>query len=427
MDTYIIPLEKNKNIVFVPESINYFFADNVTAELVQRLDEGFDSLRSSFPGLNKETYNKLVYEICKENDKHLTSIPEKQLDRLIINISNDCNMRCKYCYANQGTYGQEQNMISSEFLKKTLDTFFSIFESIGLIQLFGGEPTMNIEAIENAGKYLKEHNYTTQLGLVTNASLITDKFIELVRKYDIKVTVSVDVKKVHDSLRPFPKDTPSWELIKNNIHKLQCNTSQPSQIEFTYTGVHEKENISICQVLEELKAEYGDIPVHIAPVCTTDIKYKLQTRNSFIQSVKTIYKEKESGNYLSYSTLKAYELALKHKIPFDYFCGAGISTLAVSTRGDIYPCFYFIDNEKFKIGNVFESKDKIQNQIIEKRNLLYDRPKKKTEKCKNCFVRTVCTGCLGDNYTKTGDPFIPGADHCEMTKKMIEEILKQAI
>ena len=62
--------------------------------------------------------------------------------------------------------------------------------------------------------------------------------------------------------------------------------------------------------------------------------------------------------------LKAYELALKHKIPFDYFCGAGISTLAVSTRGDIYPCFYFIDNEKFKIGNVFESKDKIQNQTV---------------------------------------------------------------
>lgn len=427
MDTYIIPIKEDKNIVFVPDSVNYFVANNTTAELVQRLDEGYDSLSKSFLGLTEEAYNKIVTEICRENNKHLTNIPEKQLDRMIINISNDCNMRCKYCYANQGTYGQEQNMISPECLERTLDTFFAIFDSIGLIQLFGGEPTMNMDAIGSTGKYLKEHGYKTQLGLVTNASLITDQFIELVKAYDIKVTVSVDVKKVHDSLRPFPKGNPSWELIKNNIHKLQHKTSQPSQIEFTYTKVHEDENISIYGVLEELKEEYGDIPVHIAPVCSNDACYQLPTRDAFIQSVDEIYREKEKGSKLSYSTLRAYELGLKHKIPFDYFCGAGISTLAVSTYGDIYPCFYFTDNKKFKIGNVFDSKEKVQEEILNKRKSLYDRPKRKTEQCKGCFARAVCTGCLGDNYTKTGDPFHPGEDHCEMTRKMIEEILKKAI
>lgn len=423
----IIPVEKDKNIVFVPESVDYFLTDDLTAEVVSRLEEGYENIKDAFPGLTEEEYKELERKVCRINSKRKTNIPDRQLDRLIINISNDCNMRCKYCYANQGTYGESKNMITQECLKKTLDVFFNIFEQIGLIQLFGGEPAMNMDAIEFTGQYLTEKKHKTQLGMVTNTTLVNERFISIIKKYDIKVTSSVDVEMLHDFLRPFPGDKNSWELVKRNIHKLQDETGQPSQFELTYTRVHEEQGMTICKVLEELKKEYGNIPVHITPVCSSDLKYHLPTRDSFIDSVDEIYEAKNQGIKLTYSTMKALELALKHKISFDYFCGAGISTLAVSTHGDIYPCFYFVDNHRFKMGNVYDDQKKIGNIILKERKKMLQKQKKNMSICKECMAQSVCTGCLGANYTETGDPFLSSKEHCFMTREMVKEILKHAV
>lgn len=427
MNTCIIPVRKNENIVFVPQSINYFLANDSTVELVKRIDEDYEDIKCAFPGLTEEIYYELKNKINEVNKNRRLSYPETQLDRLIINISNDCNMRCKYCYANQGTYGGTKNMMEIECLQKVLHTFFDIFDTIGLIQLFGGEPTMNLKAIEYAGAYIKDHGYSTELGLVTNGTNITEHFMAIVNAYKIKVTVSVDVEKTHDCLRPFPQDAPSWNLIKNNIHKLQRYTGEPSQIEFTYTKVHEDNDLSISKILRELQSEYGNIPVHIAPVCSEDIRYHLPTREVFTKSVQDIYDLKEHGEKLTYSTLKSIELSLKHKMPFDFFCGAGISTLAIAVHGDIYPCFYFIDNDNFKIANIYDIKTDIKQAILDKRNALLHHPKESNVKCSNCFAKAVCTGCLGANYTDTGDPFLPCKDHCEMTKSMVEAILKKQL
>ena len=38
MKVDIIPVEKNKNIIFVPESVDYFLADDATAEVVRHLE-----------------------------------------------------------------------------------------------------------------------------------------------------------------------------------------------------------------------------------------------------------------------------------------------------------------------------------------------------------------------------------------------------
>jgi len=429
MKVHVIPKEENKNILFFPGKLNYFTADNATTELVTMIAEGlsFDDINQKYPSLTMNEYDGIESKINIDKSQTVTSIPESQLDRLIINISNDCNMRCVYCYANQGTYGVETNMISIPTLNSTLDTFFTIFDSIGMLQLFGGEPTLNMDAIEFACEYLKKNKHKTQVGLVTNATVVNDRFIALINKYNIYVTVSVDTEREHDKLRPFPKGKESWELINKNIHKMMAETKQPTQIEFTYTKVHDDEDISILDILLELDKEYGNIPVHVAPVCSDDKQYHLINRERFINSVQEIYSNKVPGKDISFSSLKSCELSLKHRKSFDYFCGAGISTLAVSTLGYIYPCFYFIDNEDFKIANVKEEKNHIKDKVMAVRNAYYEKTKSNNEKCKECFAKDLCNGCLGANYTENGDPYIASDNHCNMTKGLVEEILKANI
>ena len=245
MKVKVIPVKKNKNIIYVPENIEYFLADDPTADVVQHLELGYENIKNRFPNLTLEEYEELNSSINKNNPNSITHIPDRQLDRLIINISNDCNMRCKYCYANQGTYGSEKNMISIECLAQTLNTIFGIFKEVGLIQLFGGEPTLNIPAIKFVGQYLLENNRKTKLGMVTNATIVNEQLIELIKKYDIKLTVSVDVERLHNDLRPFPANQPSWEKVRKNIHRLKAETGQPSQFEVTYTKLHEDAGLTL--------------------------------------------------------------------------------------------------------------------------------------------------------------------------------------
>lgn len=61
----IIPVEKDKNIVFVPESVDYFLADDLTAEVVSRLEEGYENIKDAFPGLTEEEYKELERKVCR--------------------------------------------------------------------------------------------------------------------------------------------------------------------------------------------------------------------------------------------------------------------------------------------------------------------------------------------------------------------------
>ena len=74
MKVDIIPVEKNKNIIFVPESVDYFLADDATVEVVRHLEEGYENIKASFPKLTKEEYEELAENICRENPKRKVDI-----------------------------------------------------------------------------------------------------------------------------------------------------------------------------------------------------------------------------------------------------------------------------------------------------------------------------------------------------------------
>ena len=61
------------------------------------------------------------------------------LERLVINVTHDCNLRCTYCYADTGAYGEARGKLSAGVGEEIVESFFSRFEHIRSIQLFGGE------------------------------------------------------------------------------------------------------------------------------------------------------------------------------------------------------------------------------------------------------------------------------------------------
>lgn len=71
------------------------------------------------------------------NESFSVRQPDTNLcNRLVLNMTNQCNLACKYCYAEGGDYGQENSCLKMtvEVMKKTVDRIYSMY-SKGIHQI----------------------------------------------------------------------------------------------------------------------------------------------------------------------------------------------------------------------------------------------------------------------------------------------------
>jgi len=69
-----------------------------------------------------------------------------------------------------------------------------------------------------------------------------------------------------------------------------------------------------------------------------------------------------------------------------YYCGAGKNYVAVTPKGDIYPCHCFQGMDEFKMGNIRSGiNSEVQNIFLN--NHIYNRPA-----CSKCWARYFCGG-----------------------------------
>ena len=144
-----------KIVMYLPDSIKFFKIDKNGKKIVEDILNG-----------EKESEIKRKYNISSEYYKSIIDMlsekieikenNEEVLEKLTINISNVCNLKCKYCYANKGCYNSKEGIMTKETAKVALDVFYKKYSTIKTIMLFGGEPTLNLEIIEFICKYIHE-------------------------------------------------------------------------------------------------------------------------------------------------------------------------------------------------------------------------------------------------------------------------------
>lgn len=427
----------NYMIAYFPESKRFFKINTKTKTLINYIIEGknndfiCENLNISKIEL-LDFKNKLQKYAEKIKPQFNLSSNKKILNRLVIHVTNKCNLRCKYCYANGGTYHSEESLLTKEQLDLILERFYNEFDIIEGIQLFGGEPLIDLSMIEyicnQINKFNKEKNLNTNIGLITNGTLINDKFIELVKKFNLHVTVSYDGnKKINDILRVYPNNLGTSDTIIKNILKLKEKTNQPEVIEATYTQYHFDNNITVLDIIKHINELFPNTYLHLVPAAgSNDCDYLLKNLEAFTD-IKSIFDKNiaDNKNEYSYSLIQRFINSLVNKeYGNDYICSAGVGTLSVSVNGDIYPCFMFTDMDDVVLGNVsnpnvFKSLNYISRlQKMQNFNFKYTN-----KKCKNCFINTLCTSCLGTNLLNCGDIYKLDNKNCEMFKSMASNII----
>lgn len=420
-------------VMLLCDSLKFYNINRRTKEIIEDIAE--DNNEDEFikkHSITPDDYAKIKLLLSANETPLSTAERPDGLYKLVMNVTNVCNLNCRYCYAGGGNYNSFEGLMSVDVAKKIVDTFYDRYKKIKLIQFFGGEPLLNIPVIEFVCDYIEkkfknnEIELMPQFSVVTNGTVCNEKIVELINRYNIAVTVSIDgPKAVHDKMRVFNDGRGSLDKILENIATMKKYTQQPIAVEGTYNSAHLENSISILDVIKYVKDTLKIDNIHITPVSADqDSPYRLPDRTPFINSVHEIFKENiiNSTKY-SYSFVQRTIESLQRKHSSKYFCEAGISTIGVSHIGDVYPCFMFTGISKFKMGNVFDddlfTSDKY-NQMV---SSIKSFSKFDDEKCKDCFNNRICYGCLGLNYFKTGNVHRFSDEDCDMQRKLTEHIL----
>lgn len=412
--------DTEKATVYDIRTNKFYKISSSLARLFHELQENPDMFINN-PSLKKQI--EMFIDKIDKNNPPIVQVEYSNLNRLSqvrIIVANTCNMACKYCYASGGNYGKADSIMNSETYEKVCDYLINYFDFIEEVNFFGGEPFLNISAIEYICKRLKsayeigEISRLPSYSVVTNGTIIDENIIRLINKYKINVIISLDstVRKINDKNRIFVDGRGSYTVIDKNIRLLKQHTGQPMALECTYSKLHYDNNISYVDIMEMNYNEYGIKNNIIVPLIdyntVNDKKIKeISLNNIAINSLYGNTFEALLGKFLENGLLDhslmefLSELSLKEYNAF--FCNAAIGQIAIDVDGDIYPCQMFIDNNLVKkdycMGNVKRIDINKYNSVIE----IFNGFNKNREMCQKCDIMHNCSDCFAQRLILDGE------------------------
>src|ERR1039457_724163 len=145
----------------------------------------------------------------------------RRIDRLVMVVTDACNLRCRYCYARVASSGHLPGRMAADTAREIVRRVLTGRESCNLIQFFGGEPTLNMDAVEAA---IAETLALVQNGglrkrprfaIVTNGVFLDPgRTLAALARYGIETTVSLDgPASLHDALRPHVTSAPTYDRV----------------------------------------------------------------------------------------------------------------------------------------------------------------------------------------------------------------------
>ena len=435
LNGYNIVLDVNSGAVHVVDDIAYDILDLIDENMDENLGEKeYNELLKKYKKDSiTDTYNELYY-LYKEEQLFSKDVYEKYSSMLLnttvkamcLNVAHDCNLRCEYCFAAKGDFGTGRELMPFEVGKKAIDFLIKNSSSRHNLELdfFGGEPLMNFDVVKKIVQYArieeKKHNKNFRFTITTNGLLLTDDKIDFINKEMSNVVLSLDGRKdVNDKLRITPIGRGSYDVIVPQYQKLVKGRGDK---DYYVRGTFTKHNLDFTKDVLHMN-ELGFEQLSIEPV-VSDPKLDYSIKEEDIELVfkeyenlaNTIIANKKRGNKFNFFhfmiDLDQGPCAIKRLRG----CGCGNEYIAVTPRGDIFPCHQFVGNDEWKMGNVMdETFNKELKKLFSMANV-YTK-----EDCKNCWAKFYCSGgCNANNWQYERDILKSHKIACDLEKKRLE-------
>lgn len=346
---------------------------------------------------------------------------------MCLHISHDCNLRCKYCFADEGAYHQRRELMSAETGCKAIDFLIANSGSRRNLEVdfFGGEPLMNFDAVVAVVEYARQqekiHNKNFRFTLTTNGLLLNDENIEYMNKNMSNVVLSLDGRReTNDKVRVRVDGSGSYDSIVPKLLKVAESRNQDN---YYVRGTFTRYNLHFADDVLHL-ADLGFKQTSVEPVVSDgDAEYALREEDLPILfeeyeklAEEYVNRRKSDDTWFNFFhfmiDLEQGPCVIKRLSG----CGAGCEYIAVAPNGDIYPCHQFVGTEEYKMGSLDGgSIDAGIRSRFEDCNV-YTKPD-----CRDCFAKFYCSGgCMANACLLNGDINKPHKISCELERKRVE-------
>lgn len=349
------------------------------------------------------------------------------LRHLVFEVTDACNLRCKYCgYADlyEG-YDQRENLkfpfrkakLMIDYLHKYWEKRYctDINDPI-TIGFYGGEPLLNIPFIQQVTDYIDNLHHVGKkfhYNMTTNAMLL-DKYMDFLVEKKFRLLISLDGDEKGQSYRVDAKGRNSFNKVIANVQLLR--SKYPAYFEYfvMFNSVLHNQN-EVESIFHFIKNEFGKEPL-ISPLNNSGIRrdkveefYKTyQNMTTSIQKAtncealkkELFIKGPETSmllNYIHFQTrnvFNSYNELLLGKENFAYSptstCTPFSKKMFVTVKGRILQCERI--DHKFALGQITDEKVELDlEQAAQQHNEYVFRY---INQCKTCAIKQMCTQCI---------------------------------
>ena len=346
---------------------------------------------------------------------------------LCLHVAHDCNLRCKYCFASTGDFGQGRKIMPPEIAKKAID--FVIARS-GVrhnieVDFFGGEPLMAWDTVTQTVDYARsleeKYNKKFRFTITTNGLLLDEDKRKYINENMDNCVLSLDGRReVNDEFRKTVAGTGSYDTIVPKFKAL-VDERDPN-LDYYARGTFTSHNLDFAEdVLSIADAGFDRLsvePVTADPGCgydlTEDDLPKIEAEYDRLTDIM-LERKKEGKPFTFFHFMVDLDQG-PCVVKRLRGCGAGYEYVAVTPDGDIYPCHQFVGKDEFKQGSVLDQSFNIDIAHKFAGMNIYSRPK-----CQKCWAKFYCSGgCSAANYNMNHDMNDSYDLGCEMERKRLE-------
>lgn len=435
MNGYNIVLDVNGGAVHVLDDVAYdlldFYKEKSKEEILEILKSKYqeEKINEAYEEIINLEKEGLLY--TEDTYQYHPSFVHREpvVKALCLNVAHDCNLKCKYCFAAQGDFGGEKELMSFEVGKAAIDYLIANSGSRKNLEIdfFGGEPLMNFEVVKQLVDYgrsvEKDYNKNIRFTITTNGVLLNDEIIDYINENMHNVVLSLDGRKeVNDNMRPTLNDKGSYDITLPRFKKLVEKRAKDKY--YYIRGTFTRDNLDFSKDVMHF-ADLGFKLTSVEPVVGDESNpYALRE-----EDLPKIFEEYEkfaveyADRQLQGDGFKFFHFMIDLNqgpcvIKRITGCGAGNEYLSVTPNGDIYPCHQFVGNEEFKMANIFDEEIVLPENL---KNMFREAHVYTKEECKQCWNKFYCSGgCHANAINFNNDISKPYELGCEMQRKRTE-------
>lgn len=368
--------------------------------------------------LNDFKFSEIIY-FDKPKDKAKMFAKSSTELGVWLHITNQCNLRCTYCYVSKTSHNMDEKLGKSTLQKIITDAKKHNYKKI-TIKFSGGECLLQFPLVLNFVKFgkliAKKNNINIEFVVLTNGILVSKEIANILKKEDIRAAVSLDgLEKYNDKQRVFANGSGSFRQVETGIKNL-LSAKVPFNVSVTITSKNIVNVPELTKYLLKLNIPFAFNFFRENPCVAETLEGNDKKLVKYIsQAYQLIY-----NNPPQYSLLNGILDRVSFKRPHLWTCGMGKNYIVVRHDGQIVSCQMTLEKPIGSINNNDLVNTMRKGSFIKPQSLTVDDKKP----CDQCQWKYICGGGCPLLTFDQKKKYNVNSPYCAVYKALIPKALR---